>query len=229
MRPRSSAAHNQNGDAEAEMWLMETVIGSRAQIGHRGNMSSTTVYEYESARGFWNVLDVFDRYALPATLFVCGRSAELFPTFVQEAEKRKWEIVSENYRFIDYFGIDPAVEAEHTVKALECIKVASLSGTIPKSFHCPRPSHLTEGFALEAFKKSGAEMLYSNDGYGDDLPYYAPKTGLLYVPMSLDCNDQSESVGGARAGMGSRLTRRVRVGPWILIRCGLLRPRLLCI
>jgi peptidoglycan/xylan/chitin deacetylase (PgdA/CDA1 family) len=138
---------------------------------------------------------VFDRYSLPATLFVCGRSAEVFPTYITESESRGWELVSENYRFLDYFALDPSVELEHATKAIEAISKASIHGTVTTSYYMSRPSPISESVAVEAWKTKGVELGYSNCAYGDDLPYYGLKNGILYVPMSLDCNDQSESVG----------------------------------
>jgi allantoinase len=156
-------------------------------LEERGRLTA----QYETARGWWNLLDVFDRYALRATTFVCGRSAELFPSYVTESEKRSFELVSESYRFIEYFGVAPDVEAEHAVKALQAISAASEKGTIPKSYYVARPSHLTESITIKAFEETGTGLSYSNCAYGDDLPYYGEKNGVLYVPMSLDCNDQS--------------------------------------
>jgi peptidoglycan/xylan/chitin deacetylase (PgdA/CDA1 family) len=164
-------------------------------------VASLIPLQYETCRAYWNLLDVFDRYQLPATLFVCGRSAEVFPEYVIEAESRGWEVVSESYRFLEYFGMDPKTEAEHASKALDAISKASTKGTVPTSYYMARPSHLSEGFAVEAFKKKGVEMSYSNCAYGDDLPYYGVKNGILYVPMSLDCNDQSELLATLRIGL----------------------------
>ncbi|WVQ81090.1 hypothetical protein IAT38_003212 [Cryptococcus sp. DSM 104549] len=185
-----SELHESNGDGAPEGWLTETIYSAYGKLPHEAGTNAASVYEYDTARGFWNVLSVFDRFSLPATLFVCGLSAEKFPAYVTEAEARGWELVSENYRFIDYFGVDPAVEAEHAAKALEAIKKTSEKGTAVKSYYTARPSHLTERIQVEAFKKAGEEMSYSNCAYGDDLPYYGKKNGILYVPMSLDCNDQ---------------------------------------
>jgi len=183
-------SHEANGDAGPEVWLLETTFGAYGALTHNAMIPATTVYEYETARGWWNVLDVFDRFHLPATAFVCGRAAEVFPEFVVESEKRGWEVVSENYRFLDYFGIDPKVEEEHAAKAIQAIAKASPSGLIPKSYYMARPSHLSETFALKAFSEEAGGLAYSNCAYGDDLPYYGKRNGVLYVPMSLDCNDQ---------------------------------------
>ncbi|GFZ47173.1 hypothetical protein JCM24511_04916 [Saitozyma sp. JCM 24511] len=183
-------SHETNGDAYPEAWLNETVFGRYGTLPHNAGTNSSSVYEYETCRGFWNVLDVFDRYSLPATLFVCGRSAEVFPTYITEAESRGWELVSENYRFLDYYSLDPSVELEHATKAIESISKASTKGTVPRSYYMSRPSPISESVAVEAWKNKGVELGYSNCAYGDDLPYYGLKNGILYVPMSLDCNDQ---------------------------------------
>ncbi|ORY24216.1 hypothetical protein BCR39DRAFT_334954 [Naematelia encephala] len=182
-------SHESNGDNSPEGWLGETSFIPYGALPNNGMINQSSVYEYETARGFWVLLDVFDRYSLPASMFICGQSAQVFPEYVTEAEKRGFELVSENYRFIDYFGLDPAVEAEHASKALQAIKTASKNGTVPNSYYMARPSHLSEGIVVEAFKDAGVEFKYSNCAYGDDLPYYGSK-GILYIPMSLDCNDQ---------------------------------------
>ncbi|RXK35158.1 hypothetical protein M231_07570 [Tremella mesenterica] len=181
--------HQVNGDPYPEAWLTENNFSGYGSLPHRGGVSASTVYEYETCRAFWNLLDVFDRYSLPATVSICGRAAEVFKPFVTESESRNYEIITEGYRFIDYFGEDPKTEDEHIRKSITAIKEAG-KGTIVKSYYMARPTHLTEDIVRKAFKEeTGEELSYSNCFYGDDLPYWGP-SGLLYVPMSLDCNDQ---------------------------------------
>ncbi|MEL7504833.1 MAG: polysaccharide deacetylase family protein [Cyanobacteria bacterium P01_D01_bin.115] len=56
-------------------------------------------FEYGARVGFWRVLDLFDRYDIPATMNVCGRAVEISPWMAQEAVKRGHELCCHGYRW----------------------------------------------------------------------------------------------------------------------------------
>jgi allantoinase len=171
-----------HGDPAAEAFLSE-IIGAQPIVGAR-HMNMESIYEYGSRAGFWRLHRLFQRHALPVTVFGVATALERNPQVVQAMLEADWEIASHGLKWIDYQHIPEAVEREHIEEALAIHE--RVTGAPPLGWYTGRMSPNTRRLVVEA-----GGLLYDADAYADDLPYWEQVNGNphLVVPYTLDVND----------------------------------------
>ncbi len=171
-----------HGDAASESFLSE-IVGAAPWPGQR-HMSMESIYEYGSRVGVWRLLRLFERKAIPLTVFAVAMALERNPAVAEAAMKAGHEICSHGYRWIDYRDVPEEVEREHLDRAVDIIR--RLTGERPLGWYTGRTSVNTRRLVAEE-----GGFLYDADDYNDDLPYWTVAAGRphLVVPYTLDVND----------------------------------------
>lgn len=184
-----------HGDDASESFLSE-VIGTDARPGVR-HLSVESSYEYGSRVGVWRVLDLFERYRLPLTVFAVGMAVERYPEPVRAMAAAGHEICSHGYRWIDYQYVPEDVERADVRRAIEAIE--AVTGERPLGWYTGRTGPNTRRLVAEE-----GGFLYDADDYSDDLPFWTVVAGRphLVVPYTLDANDMRFLAGPAFATGG---------------------------
>jgi putative urate catabolism protein len=170
-----------NGDPVSEGMLND--IGVPTKQGVRVPLVES-VFEYGSRRGAWRVLDVLDRFKVPASILGVARAMEQNPELARACVARGHEMVSHGYRWIDYCDVDEATERAHIRKAVEIL--TELTGSRPLGWMTGRPGPNTRRLIAEE-----GGFLYDRDSLADELPYWI-KTAHgphLVIPYSYEAND----------------------------------------
>jgi len=173
-----------HGDTESEAFLSEMVAAQPLQ-GQR-NMSMESLYEYGSRAGVWRVLKLFERNAIPLTVFAVAMAAQRHPEVIRAMARAGHEICSHGYRWIDYQNLDEQQEREHMLAAIRIL--TEITGERPLGWYTGRTGPNTRRLVMEE-----GGFLYDSDSYDDDLPYWAPQAPVgrphLVIPYTLDTND----------------------------------------
>ncbi|MGE2717105.1 allantoinase PuuE [Mycolicibacterium litorale] len=177
-----------HGDPASETFLSE-IIG--AQPFPNRHMSMESLYEYGSRAGLWRVLRVFERRALPLTVFGVALALARNPEAVAAFTERGDEIACHGLRWISYQLVEPDVERAHMAEAVALL--TELTGDAPVGWYTGRDSPQTRRLLVEH-----GGFLYDSDSYADDLPYWTAVDGHdhLVVPYTLDTNDMRFAVPG---------------------------------
>lgn len=75
--------------------------------------------EFGSRRGVPRLLDLLAKYNFPATFNCAGLALELAPYWTERIVKAGHELSCGSLRWIDYMGVEPAVEEMHVKQAME--------------------------------------------------------------------------------------------------------------
>ncbi|MBL4617932.1 MAG: allantoinase PuuE [Robiginitomaculum sp.] len=171
-----------NDDAGAETFLSE-IIGAGEVIGSR-NMSMESLYEYGSRAGVWRVLNLFEKYQLPLTVFAVAKALKANPLVVEKFLAADHEIACHGLRWIDYQNIPIETEQAHMLEAIQLH--TELTGARPFGWYTGRTSPNTRQLVADE-----GGFLYDADDYSDDLPFWSTqvKQPHLIVPYTLDTND----------------------------------------
>jgi putative urate catabolism protein len=171
-----------HGDRASEAFLSE-IVGAQALEGVR-HMSMESLYEYGSRVGVWRILQLFERYGLPLTVFGVAMALERNPAVVEAFLKAGHEIASHGWRWINYQYVPLEVESEHMQRAIEVQR--RLTGSRPLGWYTGRSSPNTRRLVV-----ADGGFVYDADDYNDDLPWYDTRHGKpqLVVPYTLDAND----------------------------------------
>ena len=170
-----------DGDARSES-LAEV---ARVQEPGQRDLAMESTFEYGSRAGVWRLLDIFDRHAVPATIFACAVAVERNPVLAGYLSSAKHEVCSHGYRWEDVAALGRELEREHIRLAVASFE-RSL-GRRPRGWYCRYgPSPYTRELVVE---EGGFE--YDSDSYADDLPYLVRVHGRPWcvVPYSLETND----------------------------------------
>lgn len=171
-----------HGDAISETRLADLSATVPRQGSRDLNMESC--FEYGSRIGFWRLLRLFAERDMPCTIYAVAMALERNPRAAEAMVRHGCDIVSHGWRWIDYHGIDEAVEREHIARSVEVIR--QLTGSRPLGWYIGAPSVNTRRLVVEE-----GGFLYDNDAYNDDLPYWTHEHGRphLIIPHSIDNND----------------------------------------
>ena len=153
-------------------------------------------FEYGSRVGVWRLLDLLDRYQVPATFFCCALALERNPQVAKEIVSRGHEVCGHGYRWEEYHLMEKEQERESIAKT-----VASLTQTTGE-----RPvGWFTRYGASVNTRELVAEhggFIYDSLSMNDDLPYYTSlrangqEKPWLVVPYSMETNDARFWRGG---------------------------------
>jgi putative urate catabolism protein len=171
-----------NGDDGAEVFLSE-IVGAGPVPGAR-HMSMESLYEYGSRAGVWRVLNCFQEFGLPLTIFGVTRALQMNPLVTEAFLQAGHEIASHGLRWINYQDIPEAIEREHLQSSIALH--TELTGSRPLGWYTGRTSPHTRQLVAEE-----GGFLYDADDYSDDLPFWSTQTQTphLIVPYTLDSND----------------------------------------
>ena len=181
-----------HGDAASEAVL--TDVGAAALPGAR-DLNVESIFEYGSRVGFWEIFRLIRSRGLPATVFAVGMALERNPEVAAALAASDWEVACHGQRWIDYQGVDEALERQHIRLNSEAIN--RLVGRKPVGWYTGRPSANTRRLVVEA-----GGFLYDSDAYNEDLPYWTRIMNRphLIVPYAFDTNDSRLQRGGDFAG-----------------------------
>lgn len=171
----------QDGDGESESLFVD-FPGIKVFPGIR-QFISESMFEYGSRVGIWRLLNLFDEYQIPTTLFAVGLALERNPHLCHYLKQSEHELAGHSYRWIDYCFVSPTIEKEHINKTIDLIH--ELTGKIVYGWYTGRMSKHTRSLLAET------SIIYDSQDYSDDLPYWIlnQQKPLLIIPYSLECND----------------------------------------
>jgi allantoinase len=98
---------------------------ARDQIPGRRDLAIESMFEYGSRAGVWRLLDCFDSYRVPATVFAAAVAVERNAELAAYLRTAPLEVCCHGYRWEDVSTLGEAVEREHIARA-----VASLTNTV---------------------------------------------------------------------------------------------------
>ncbi len=149
------------------------------------DLTNESTYEYGSRVGAWRLLDLFRRYDVRTTWYVCGMALEINPELAKAITAEGHEPCSHGYRWSEVFSMTRDEEKEEIRKAVDSIR--RTTGRRPVGWYCRYgPSVNTR----ELLAEEGG-FIYDSDASNDDTPYFATvnKKRWLVLPYSLDAND----------------------------------------
>lgn len=183
-----------HGDANSEVRLTDLMLSAPLQ-GTR-DLLVESAYEYGSRVGVWRLLRILKDRHLPFTVYAVGMALSRNPAVAEAFVAQGCDFVDHGWRWIDYLGVDPALERDYMRKSAETI--ARLTGSKPLGYYAGTPSLATRRLA------KAAGYLYDSDAYNDDLPYWVDVEGAphLVIPHTLDTNDTrlARGLGWGQAG-----------------------------
>ena len=172
-----------DGDAGPET-AGDDIAGIQFAPGTR-NLALETTFEYGSRVGFWRLMRIFRKYAVPVTVFGCALALERNPEAARAIKAARHDICCHGYRWVEHFRLSETEEREQIRLA-----VASLERTMgarPLGWYCRYgPGENTRRLIVEE-----GGFLYDSDAYNDELPYWVTVSEKphLVIPYTLDAND----------------------------------------
>jgi peptidoglycan/xylan/chitin deacetylase (PgdA/CDA1 family) len=143
-----------------------------------------SLFEYGSRRGFWRLLEIFDKYEVKVTSSSCAVALEMNPESAKEITARGHESASHGYRWAI-----PAIptrdeERELIRKAVDA--TLRTTGVRPLGWASTTRTERTRELLVEE-----GGYLYDSDSQADDLPYFVNVRGKkwLVVPYDVTTND----------------------------------------
>jgi peptidoglycan/xylan/chitin deacetylase (PgdA/CDA1 family) len=156
------------------------------------DLANESFFEYGSRVGVWRVLNMLERYGVPATFFCCALALERNPLVGPEIVRRGHEVFGHGYRWEEYFKMSREQEREAIRRTIESL--TRTTGERPLGWYVRYgPSVNTRELVIEE-----GGFVYDCLSYADDLPYYTEVNGRkwLVVPYSLEVNDTRFWRGG---------------------------------
>jgi peptidoglycan/xylan/chitin deacetylase (PgdA/CDA1 family) len=170
-----------DGDEAAENIFVD--IPNVQVIPGTRHYSIESIFEYGSRVGIWRLLNLFDHYAIPTTIFAVGFALQRNPSLCEYLRHSSHEIAGHGYRWIDYRNIDSNREKIDITKTIALIN--ELTGKSVYGWYTGRCSDHTRALLAET------NIEYDSQSYADDLPYWIDNAGkpLLIIPYGLETND----------------------------------------
>jgi peptidoglycan/xylan/chitin deacetylase (PgdA/CDA1 family) len=140
-------------------------------------------HEYGNRVGFWRMLEVFDRFALPAVLAINGSAISAYEPIARAARERKWEFIGHGFSQRNMQRVEN--EAEDIGKTSKAI--ADFTGRAPRGWLGPG---LTETWDTpDLLVEAGYE--YVCDWVLDDQPTLLKTRTkpIINIPYTQECND----------------------------------------
>jgi len=149
------------------------------------NLANESFFEYGSRVGFWRLLDLFERHAVPVTFGVCAVALERNPAAARAIVAAGHEVTAHGYRWEEHFAMSRDEERERIRLAVASIR--QTTGDRPYGWYCrTAPSPNTRALLVEE-----GGFVYDSDAYNDDVPYLVTVQGQRHVvvPYTGDVND----------------------------------------
>ncbi len=150
----------------------------------RRDLRNESIFDYGSRRGFWRLMEIFEKYDVKVTFYACAVALQLNPEAAREITARGHEPCSHGYRWLPLSNLSVEEQREHVHKAVEIIR--ETTGERPLGW-CTRG--ISEQIRELLVDEGG--FVYECDSYADDLPYFVEVNGtrLLIIPYSMETND----------------------------------------
>lgn len=142
--------------------------------------------DYGVRVGIWRIMEMFDKYNIPATAALNAYVCHHYPRIMDEITKRQWEIIGHGLTNSEPLNpMEEAEERETINKTLQIIEEAAgyrpkgwLGPALAETWNTPR---LLEELGIE----------YVCDWLNDEEPYRmeTPDKNLISVPYSTELND----------------------------------------
>jgi peptidoglycan/xylan/chitin deacetylase (PgdA/CDA1 family) len=141
-------------------------------------------YEYGSRAGIWRLFRIFEKAAVPVTVFATAVALERNPAAARRIARRGDEVAAHGYRWTNAFEMTREEERHAIELAVESI--ANTVGVRPVGWYHREMSVNTRALVVEE-----GGFLYDSEAYNDDLPYWTWVNGKshLVVPYTLVVND----------------------------------------
>jgi peptidoglycan/xylan/chitin deacetylase (PgdA/CDA1 family) len=140
-------------------------------------------HEYGNRVGFWRMLEVFDRFALPAVLAINGSAIAAYEPIARAARERKWEFIGHGFSQKNMQKVEnEAADIARTSKA-----IADFTGRAPRGWLGPG---LTETWETpDLLVEAGYD--YVCDWVLDDQPTVLKTRTkpIVNIPYTQECND----------------------------------------
>ena len=152
--------------------------------GNRRNLGVESLYEYGPRRGFWRLMEIFERTGIKVTFSCSGRALEQNRVAAREITLRGHEACGHGYRWVPYYSLSPNEERADIEKAISSI--TETTGQRPLGWHSRAATESTR----EHLSELG--FLYDSDSYDDDVPYLVrtSRGDLLTIPYAVDTSDE---------------------------------------
>lgn len=140
-------------------------------------------HEYGNRVGFWRMMRVIDRHAIPAALAVNGSAVTAYPQITEAAVDRRWEFIGHGYTQKNMQKVpDERLDIQMTRDT-----ITTATGRRPRGWLGPG---LTETWETpDLLVEEGYE--YVCDWVLDDQPTWLRTRGdrIVNVPYTQECND----------------------------------------
>lgn len=142
-------------------------------------------FDYGTRVGYHRIVDLLERYEMPATFSCCARALSLSPWLGQDALARGHEISCHSYRWERHAGM--ALEEERALIARSVSTIRGACGVRPVGWHTRSAASVNTRRLL--VEEGG--FLYDSDAYNDDLPYLVrvDERDHVVLPYAFDTND----------------------------------------
>jgi allantoinase len=144
--------------------------------------------DYGLRIGIYRIMRVLDRLGLQATAAVNAAVAMRYPSVIEEAKLRGWEIIASGMDMGQLHHGNLPVEDERNLVRSACDIISKASGKPVAGWHSP--GHSESMHTLELVKEYGLE--YVADWVNDDLPYIVETSGgpLCAMPLTYEWSDR---------------------------------------
>ena len=141
-------------------------------------------FEFGSRVGIWRLIELFDQYQVPPTIFACALAVERNPSVAKAFVERKYDLVGHGYRSISHFGLSEEQERDQIRKAVESIQRITGRRLVGWFTRPPQTLATRRILAEEGF-------LFDSGAVNDEIPYFqeVQSRPFLIVPYTLDVND----------------------------------------
>jgi len=143
--------------------------------------------KYGAKEGLPRILNLLNKYQLPATFFIPGYVAERYADLVRSVAEAGYEIGHHGYLHESPATLTPQEERQVIEQGIEALE--RIVGKRPRGYRAPAaaPSKATNRILLEY----GFE--YDSSEYGADRPYWVldqgVRTNLVELPLALELTD----------------------------------------
>ena len=127
--------------------------------------SLMSMAEYGPSVATPRILDLLDKYSIPASFYIPGYVAETHPRLVEDIAARGHEVAHHGYMHEAPASMSPGEESEVLDRGTEIL--AGITGTAPAGYRSPG-WELSE-VSLDLLRERG--FLYDSSLMGDDAPY----------------------------------------------------------
>jgi allantoinase len=163
--------------------MPRTVLSPPAGGSPMPDIPNWAWHEYGNRVGFWRMLEVFDRFRLPAVLAINGEAIHAYEPVARAALERQWEFIGHGFTQKNMQKVaDERADIRKTTAAIE-----GFTGVRPRGWLGPG---LTETWETpDILAEEGYE--YVCDWVLDDQPVpLNTRTGsLVSIPYTQECND----------------------------------------